>query len=167
MREIEFRAFVKETRKMKKVVSVDFILKKIEIWLGIQMKILEFDEVELMQFTGIKGYTPEGSEEQGVYQGDSITIFQESLPVGYYLEEYITGIVDLDESGTAFIIKNAKIESLNENIPRNDGDMEISLNVPSDEDLKEVFLHHFDLTPDDVTINGNIYDNPELLEVAK
>ena len=45
--------------------------------------------------------------------------------------------------------------------------MEISLNVPSDEDLKEVFLHHFDLTPDDVTINGNIYDNPELLKVEK
>lgn len=122
------------------------------------------------QYTRLKGYLSdefEDSEEKGVYQGDSITIFQESLPAGYYLEEYITGIVDIDETGTAFIIKNAKIKSFNENIPRNVGDMEISVSVPSDEELKEVFLHHFELTPDDITINGNIYDNPELLEVAK
>ncbi|MFS7003742.1 hypothetical protein [Carnobacterium maltaromaticum] len=46
MREIEFRAFVKETRKMKKVVSVDFILKKIEIWLGIQMKWTDVNKVD-------------------------------------------------------------------------------------------------------------------------
>lgn len=124
----------------------------------------------VMQYSGLKGFMSDkfsDSEEKEVYQGDYITIFHESFPAGYYSEEYITGVVDLDETGTAFIIKNAKFESNGENIPRNVGDMEISVSTPSDEDLEEVFLHYFDLTSDDITIHGNIYENPELLEVGK
>jgi len=39
------------------------------------------------------------------------------------------------------------------------------MSLPDDEDLEEIFLHHFNLTSSDITILGNIYENPELLNL--
>ncbi|WP_301360475.1 YopX family protein, partial [Enterococcus spodopteracolus] len=52
-------------------------------------------------------------------------------------------------------------------IPNEIDGMSISRSLPTEDDLEEVFLHAFNLTADDITILGNIYENPELLEGAK
>ncbi|TFI66660.1 hypothetical protein CKN82_11240 [Carnobacterium divergens] len=54
MREIKFRAYEKKTKKMRLVAGVDYVLKKIEIWVDLKAVPLDFSEVELMQYTGLK-----------------------------------------------------------------------------------------------------------------
>lgn len=174
MREIKFRAWDIVNKKMKNwehligYCDVSYLFDGATEGYGEECRYFNYPIP--MQSTGLKGYMSDkfqDREEKEVYQGDHITIFQKSLHGGFYLEEYITGVVDLDETGTAFVIKNAKIESNVDDIPRSIGDVELSVGVPSEEDLKEVFLHDFDLTSDDITINGNIYENPSLLEESK
>lgn len=124
----------------------------------------------LMQYTGLKGYMDEAfndREEKEVARGDVIDIFWEEWPAGYYQENHMIGVVDLDETGTAWIIKNGKYDWDNPTpIPSEIDGMSISRSLPDEEDLKEVFLHNFTLTSDDITILGNIYENPELLNEA-
>ena len=124
---------------------------------------------ELMQSTGLKGYMNdkyEDDQEKDVYKGDIIDIFWEEWPMGYYQENHMIGVVDKDETGMAWIIKNAKYEfDTPKPIPSEIDGISVSMSLPDDEDLEEIFLHNFNLTSDDVAILGNIYENPEFLEV--
>ncbi|EPC6338263.1 YopX family protein [Enterococcus faecium] len=126
------------------------------------------DKYELMQSTGLKGYMDDSyddSEEKDVFKGDIIDIFWEEWPMGYYQENHMVGVVDLDETDTAWIIRNAKYDfDTPETIPSEIDGISVSMSLPDDEDLEEIFLHHFKLTSSDITILGNIYENPELLE---
>ena len=126
------------------------------------------DSFELMQSTGLKGYmsdSHEDNEEKDVYRGDIIDIFWEEWPMGYYQENHMVGVVDLDETGTAWIIKNAKYDfDTPKPIPSEINGISVSMSLPDEEDLEEIFLHNFNLTPSDITILGNIYENPEILE---
>ena len=108
----------------------------------------------------------EDLEEIDVFAGDIIDIFWEEWPMGYYQENHMVGVVDKDETGTAWIIKNAKYEyDTPKKIPSEIDGISVSMSLPDEEDLEEIFLHNFNLTSSDVTILGNIYENPELLEV--
>lgn len=134
-------------------------------------EIFDFEDVELMQSTGLKGYMNdkyEDDQEKDVYKGDIIDIFWEEWPMGYYQENHMIGVVDKDETGMAWIIKNAKYEfDTPKPIPSEIDGISVSMSLPDDEDLEEIFLHNFNLTSDDVTILGNIYENPELLEAIE
>ncbi|MDT2794281.1 YopX family protein [Enterococcus thailandicus] len=126
------------------------------------------DKYKLMQSTGLKGYMSdsfEDAEEKDVFRGDIIDIFWEEWPMGYYQENHIVGVVDLDETGTAWIIKDAKYEyDTPKTIPSEIDGISVSMSLPDEEDLEEIFLHAFDLSANDITILGNIYENSDLLE---
>lgn len=156
MREIKFRAWDKVDKQMFTVKSlhIDNLVVRSN-----SLTFYRFDDIELMQYTGIK-------DENGVdvYEGDHITIFKDGYYGGFYAEEKYSGVVDLDDTGTAFILKNATYRRWNEDIPNKIGDMEISFSMPDSEDLEQIYLCAFDLEPSNIVINGNIYENPELLE---
>ncbi|MFB8530433.1 hypothetical protein [Enterococcus casseliflavus] len=124
----------------------------------------------LMQSTGLKGYmsdSHEDDEEKDDYRGDIIDIFWEEWPMGYYQENHMIGVVDKDETGTAWIIKDAKYAfDTPKPIPSEIDGISVSMSLPDAEDLEEIFLHNFNLTSSDITILGNVYENPELLEKA-
>lgn len=127
------------------------------------------DDYKIMQSTGLKGYMDDSyddSEEKDVFKGDVIDIFWEEWPMGYYQENHMVGVVDLDETDTAWIIRNAKYDfDTPETIPSEIDGISVSMSLPDDEDLEEIFLHHFNLTSSDITILGNIYENPGLLNL--
>lgn len=162
----KYRAWDLEDKKMKEVTCIDFFHEFVEYDNGAIER--QFRDVIVMQSTGIKGYMGDSyndHEEKEVHKDDVIDIFWEEWPAGYYQENHMVGVVDLDETGTAWIIKNAKYDFDNsEPIPNKIGDMEISRSIPDEEDLKEIFLHNFNLTSDDITILGNIHENHELLK---
>ena len=120
------------------------------------------------QYTGLKGYMGDkydDHQEKSVYKGDIIDIFWEDFPAGHYRENHLVGVVDIDNTGTSWVLKNAKYESdVPKQIPSEIHGWSISLEDFEEEELEEVFLHNFNLTSDDITILGNIYQNKELLE---
>ncbi|WEL45970.1 hypothetical protein P0G38_09300 [Enterococcus casseliflavus] len=132
--------------------------------------LIEIVPETLGQSTGLKGYmsdSHEDDEEKDVYRGDIIDIFWEEWPMGYYQENHMIGVVDKDETGTAWIIKDAKYDfDTPKPIPSEIDGISVSMSLPDAEDLEEIFLHNFNLTSSDITILGNICENPELLEQA-
>lgn len=165
----KFRAWDKYHEIMVIIISIDFERKIAYVGRedGDRWEI-HFDNLNFMQSTGLKGYMNdkyEDDQEKDVYKGDIIDIFWEEWPMGHYQENHMIGVVDKDETGMAWIIKNAKYEfDTPKPIPSEIDGISVSMSLPDDEDLEEIFLHNFNLTSDDVTILGNIYENPELLE---
>jgi len=175
---IRYRAWDKEENLWIKIASLGFD-EEGEMWY-LSPVMDDFNPVyyenelgktwEIMQSTGLKGYMSDShndDEEKDVYRGDIIDIFWEEWPMGYYQENHMIGVVDKDETGTAWIIKDAKYDfATPKPIPSEIDGISVSMSLPDAEDLEEIFLHNFNLTSSDITILGNIYENPELLEPA-
>lgn len=170
MREIKFRAFHKPSKKMFDVVSIDFKNKVVfsyEQIIGFS-KHPYFDDVsynlkdcELMQYTGLKDNTKfnelsndeketwlknnKKSDWKGkeIYEGDIVEVTLKE----YYSNEQFT--IDPDDEvkiigKVIFDIFSYRIEF---------------------DDKTSIFLFEVDSNDIDIKILGNIYTNPDLLEV--
>nr|DAT03180.1 MAG TPA: YopX protein [Caudoviricetes sp.] len=81
MREIKFRAWVKDRKAIFEVISIDYVSKKVTYIVERTGHLLnirhdKFNDVELMQYTGIKD-----KDNKKIYEGD---ILFESFGEKYY-----------------------------------------------------------------------------------
>ena len=81
MREIKFRIWVKDRKAIFEVISIDYVTKKVTYLLErvghlLSIRDAKFNDVELMQYTGIKD-----KDNKKIYEGD---IIFESFGEKYY-----------------------------------------------------------------------------------
>ena len=81
MREIKFRIWVKDRKAIFEVISIDYVTKKVTYLLErvghlLSVRDAKFNDVELMQYTGIKD-----KDNKKIYEGD---ILFESFGEKYY-----------------------------------------------------------------------------------
>lgn len=143
MRDIKFRAYIKDTNKrvpseMNKIVEVKSLhLGSRKVIIGYSKSpsnygnySISFDDIELMQYTGLKDKN--GKE---IYEGDIIHINDDFLNEFNYLVEW-------NEEYLRYYLYSVDKEKLN----KLGGILEAHLNSL------------------EVEVIGNIYDNPDLLE---
>lgn len=152
MREIKYRAYIKnknprvpkETNKMVEVKSLHLGSKKAIIGYSGGNYSIKFDEIELMQYTGLKD-----RNMKEIYEGD-IVEFKDIGEEGY---EYKEGF---DFDNIAQVVYKNGIYTLS-NFGETDNSY-YATNCTDAERLEEV------LRNGNCKVIGNIYDNPELLE---
>ena len=94
MRIIKFRAFDLDEKKMKTVNSIDFTNELITVYDKESLEhVLSFEDVELMQFTGITDVY-----DNGIYEGDIVGISSEFSNKKYNM------IVEFNEDIASFVL---------------------------------------------------------------
>lgn len=104
MREIKFRAWLKEDKKMENVKTMDFTdktircLKKNEFINAYLLRRVSFDDVELMQYTGLKD-----KNNKEIYEGDIVLIKLDETStwhktvVGFKKGAFIADLIDKED----------------------------------------------------------------------
>lgn len=139
MRELKLRAWIKEKNKMCQVHSIHMGTKKVIVSIAMGNRSLQFEQVELMQYTGLKDKN--GKE---IYEGDVV----ESATMKYSVGETIKGVVKYADKWATFYlaIKNRHGVGIA---------------------LDSVHAWYYDEDGEiSVEIIGNRFENPELLEVV-
>ena len=161
MREIKFRAWLKEDKKMENVKTMDFTdktircLKKNEFINAYLLRRVSFDDVELMQYTGTKD---ENGKE--IYEGDILLSVNEN---GVFLQEigfggderecteFLNGFKIINGYTLEHDVTFSELKEFTKNIV-------LKNNIPYENDGIDDFLY------DGWWVIGNIYEHPELLE---
>lgn len=123
MREIKFKAWVKELNEIREVEYINFLKKMIsypnkfckEYYLN-----ADFDEIELMQYTGLK-------DEYGdeIYEGDIVTLHNSRYKVIFNMEQ------------ARFVLRDDKLEMEIPFTNNNNERMEIIGNIYENPELIE------------------------------
>lgn len=138
MREIKFRAWEKNLKEIIPVYDINFIIRQINTDIAWR----KFDEVELMQYTGLK-------DKNGVeiYEGDIVS----AESYGTAMTRHHGREVDSKKKtyGIRFERGSFRLYELKENY------------------WVAIIDHHVMSRANELCVIGNIYENPELLEVAE
>ena len=147
MREIKFRAFHKKHKIILPVWVIDFQFQRLQMWNDTPEDSNNawdsFDDIELMQYTGLKDKN--GKE---IYEGDIIRI---RMYKGNYENYKITWINDYHE-----------VEEDNPNIDMETAEF-IAINEKEGIDFNWIDSSIWFKCE----VIGNIYENPELMEVKE
>ncbi|QUW34576.1 hypothetical protein J8Y17_28185 (plasmid) [Bacillus cereus] len=102
MREVKYKAYIKEMNLVLPVLSIQFDFKKVEVPATysnhIDTEYFNFEQVELIQYTGLKD-----SKGNGIYEGDIVKIsnhpFQGSIDINGNYEIYYNEYMELSCGG--------------------------------------------------------------------
>lgn len=135
MREIKYRAWDKQTSTLRDVLVIDWVSRLVDLSGGIIER--SFDEVILMQYTGLK-------DKNGVeiYEGDILNVLEISGIKGEIIEKGYTSAVIFEDYGWM--------------VEEGDGIQVPLVLLDSSKDWV--------LSDIEIKVIGNIYENPELLE---
>ena len=147
MREIKFRAWLKEKKIMGEVLGIDILHKEI-FFLNEDVDCYEhvdFKNIELMQYTGMKDVT-----EKEIYEGDVVKLIHTGIEISADRLEVLKRFVGIIkyENGIFKIVKTEK--SL----------IESKYFEMEQKKISEIFIYS---KLYDLEVVGNIYENPELL----
>lgn len=163
-REIKFRAWLKDEKVMVDVEQVDFYNNTIayifDNYAEVEQEWIDNDikNVVLMQYIGRCA-----ENEDHIFNNDVVSVVVQNHVMGFYRETEYIGVVKYDEDECVYYLDLIKepIEG-GETIPDEiDG---IPIITESDEETKRFYFSEY-IVQEDIKILGNIYENPELLEV--
>ncbi len=95
MKELKFKAWIKRKKRVVDVIEIDFLNKKIAYEIGKMKLFADFEDVELMEYTGVKN---ESNIE--IYEG-SILRHQQKMGI----VAYDNGSYMLDTEGRHFYLQ--------------------------------------------------------------
>ena len=125
MREIKFRAWVKEKKAIFEVILINYVTKKVTYLLErvghlLSIRDAKFNDVELMQYTGLKD-----KNNNEIYEGDIIFLHGSKYKVIFKTE------------GARFVLRNNEFELEITFINNNNERMEIIGNIYENPELME------------------------------
>nr|DAR89077.1 MAG TPA: YopX protein [Caudoviricetes sp.] len=125
MREIKFRAWVKEKKAIFEVILIDYVTKKVTYLLErvghlLSIRDAKFNDIEFMQYTGLKD-----KNNKEIYEGDII--------------KFLNGIFEVIwcNEKASFMLKNKEYKEFLNFIYENNNGMEIVGNIYQNLELYE------------------------------
>ena len=130
MKKIEFRAWLKREKQMVDIREINFVSEQISFETKDDILFALFDEIELMQYVGIKD-----KNGKKIFEGDILNI------CGFIDRD----VVEYDNYYVSYVLKSY------------DKNGEVICITP--------LIKYSSFNSPKLEVIGNIYDNPELLEV--